>query len=320
MRKVLLTRRLPEFAMQEMRKFSVTVHSGKIPMPRKTLISEARDADGIICFPYDKIDREVIDAAPNLKAISTYSVGFDHIDIKHARKLGIRVGYTPDVLTDATAELTMALILDLTRRVTEGDRIIRRGGWRHIYGPYEYLGADIMGRKLGILGLGRIGGAVARRASAFGMNIIYCNRSRADRAKEAALGARYVKFDDLITQSDILSLHVPHTAETDGIINLALMKKMKETAFLINTSRGRIIREGDLVRALRGKVIAGAGLDVFESEPIRKNHPLCGLDNVVLAPHIGSSTEETRRRMAAVAVRNLKLGMAGKKPAFSVGD
>ena len=288
-------------------------------MPKSELISKIKDVEGIICFPYDRIDKEVMDSAPNLKVISTYSVGFDHIDTEYAKKQKIRVGYTPEVLTDATAELAMTLMMDILRRASEGDRIIRKGGWKQIYGAYDYVGVDIKGKTLGILGLGRIGEGVAKRASAFDMKIIYHNRTRLSKSKENKLKAKYVKFEDLISKSDVLSLHVPHTKDTDKIINLALMKKMKKTSYLINTARGKIINEKDLVVALKQKIIAGAGLDVFETEPIGKNHPLNKLENVVLAPHIGSSTKETREKMAEITVKNLKLGISNKKPIYSVG-
>jgi len=319
-KKILLTRKIHPFAIRELRaEFSVRIHSGGIPMPKDELISAIRDAEGIICFPYDTIDGEVIDAAPKLRVISTYSVGFDHIDVEHAKRRRIRVGYTPEVLTDATAEMTMALMLDVLRRATEGDRIIRSGGWRQIYGAYDYVGVDVRGKTLGILGLGRIGEGVAKRAAAFDMKIIYHNRTRLSKSRESRLGARYVKFGDLVAKSDVLSLHVPHTEQTDRLIDLPLMKKMRRTAYLINTARGRIVNEGDLVRALERKIIAGAGLDVFESEPIPGSHPLSRLDNVVLAPHIGSSTRETREKMAEIAVKNLKRGIVGRKPVYSVG-
>ena len=317
---MLLTRGIHRSALRDLRgEFSLRIHSGEIPMPRGELISKIRDADGLICFPYDRIDGEVMDAGPRLRAISTYSVGFDHIDIQHAKRRGIRVGYTPGVLTDATADLAMALMLDVMRRVSEGDRIIRGGGWKQIYGAYDYVGRDLGGKTLGILGMGRIGEAVARRASAFGMRIAYHSRTRLPRTREAGLKARFVGLDGLIAGSDVLSLHVPHTAETDSMINLAALRRMKRTAFLINTARGRIVDEGGLVTALRGRMIAGAGLDVFRSEPVGAGHPLIGMDNVVLAPHIGSSTAETRERMSEITVENLRLGISGRKPAHSVG-
>lgn len=177
--KVLLTRKLHDFALKELKKHcSVEVYSGKIPMPKKMLIQKIKDKDGLICFPYDIVDKDVIESAKKLRAISTYSVGYDQIDVKAAKKRKIRIGYTPEVLTEATADLTFSLILDLLRRVTEGDRIIRKGEWRQIYGPYDYVGVDLAGKTLGILGLGRIGQAVAKRAAGFGMKVIYHNRNR----------------------------------------------------------------------------------------------------------------------------------------------
>lgn len=319
-KRILLTRRLHDFALKELRRhYSIKTHKGKIPMPKNTLIKEIKNADGLICFPYDTVDKDVIDAAPNLKTISTYSVGFDHIDLESATKRKIRVGYTPDVLTDATADLTVTLMLDLLRRVAEGDRIIRRGGWKQIYGAYDFVGVDINKKTLGILGMGRIGRAVAKRAQAFGMNIIYHNRNRLSKKIESSISAKYVSFDRLLRSSDVLSLHIPYNKDTHGIIQIDQLNKMKKSAFLVNTARGKAIRERDLVAALKKKTIAGAALDVFEGEPIGKNHPLARMENVVLAPHIGSSTKETREEMARLTVYNLNRGMAGKRPKYSVG-
>ncbi len=281
--------------------------------------NKIKTIDGLICFPYDKIDKKMMDLAANLKVISTYSVGFDHIDISHAIKKKIRVGYTPEVLTDATADLAFTLILDVMRRVSEGDKIIRSGKWRQIYGAFDYVGIDLQGKTLGILGLGRIGSTLAKRVKAFDMKIIYHNRKRVSKSKEKALGIKYVSQEKLFTQSDIISIHIPHTEQTDALFDSKVFKKMKKSAFLINTARGKIIKEKDLVSALKKKTIAGAGLDVFESEPIGKSHPLTKISNVVLAPHIGSSTKETREQMAKITVKNLNLGLSGKKPIYSVG-
>lgn len=315
-----LTRTLHEFALKELRKkYQIEIHSGKIPIPKNILKNKIKTIDGLICFPYDKIDKKMIDFAANLRVISTYSVGFDHIDISHAINKKIRVGYTPEVLTDATADLAFTLILDVMRRVSEGDKIIRRGEWRQIYGAYDYVGIDLQGKTLGILGLGRIGSTLAKRVKAFDMKIIYHNRKRVSKSKEKALGIKYVSQEKLFTQSDVISIHVPHTEQTDALFDSKVFKKMKKSAFLINTSRGKIIKEKDLVSALKKKTIAGAGLDVFESEPIGKNHPLTKIPNVVLAPHIGSSTKETREQMARITVKNLNLGLSGKKPIYSVG-
>jgi len=319
-RRVFLTRTLHDFALKELReKYQIEVHSGKIPIPKNILKNKIETIDGLICFPYDKIDKKMIDSATNLKVISTYSVGFDHIDINHAIKKKIRVGYTPEVLTDATADLAFTLILDVMRRVSEGDKIIRSGKWRQIYGAYDNLGIDLQGKTLGILGLGRIGSTLAKRVKAFDMKIIYHNRKRISKSREKTLGIKYVSQNKLITQSDVISIHVPHTEQTNELFDSKVFKKMKNTSFLINTARGKIIKEKDLVSALKKKTIAGAGLDVFESEPIGKNHPLTKISNVVLAPHIGSSTKETREQMAKITVKNLNLGLNGKKPIYSVG-
>ncbi len=319
-KRVFLTRTLHDFALKELKKkYQIEIHSGKIPIPRKKLYFKIEEIDGLICFPYDVIDSELIDRAKNLKVISTYSVGFDHIDTEHAKKRKIRVGYTPEVLNDATADLAFSLMLDVTRRVSEGDRIVRKGDWREIFGAYDYVGTDLQGKTLGIFGLGRIGSILARRAKSFDMKIIYHNRKQVSRTKEKTLGVKYVSFGKLISQSDVISIHVPHTNQTDQLFDKKIFQKMKNSAFLVNTARGKIINENDLIAALKKKIIAGAALDVFESEPIGKNHPFAKIQNITLAPHIGSSTKETRVKMAEITVKNLHLGINGKKPKFSVG-
>ncbi|HSD05369.1 MAG TPA: D-glycerate dehydrogenase [Nitrosopumilaceae archaeon] len=317
--KVLLTRTLPDFAISELRKhYDIEINHGKIPMPKSKLISKIRNKDGLICFPYDTIDAEVIDAAKNLRAISTFSVGYDHIDIRHAAKKGIVLGYTPEVLTRATADHTIALILSLLRKVVEGDRIIRQNKWKVIFGSYDFLGSDLSGKIIGIFGMGRIGKAVAKRAKGFEMDILYYNRHRLTKNEEKNLGIRYVSLKRLFEESDIVSIHTPYTKETHQIINLQFLKRMKKTAVLINTARGKIIKEKDLIFALQKKIIAGAALDVFQKEPIGKNHPLVRMKNVVLTPHIGSSTEETRRKMVEITVRNMILSLTGKNPIYIV--
>ena len=317
--KVLLTRKLHDFAITELKKrYDIEINYGKIPMPKKELLLKIRNKDGLICFPYDIIDSEVIDAAKNLKAISTYSVGYDQIDVKHATKKGIVVSYTPEVLTRTTADLTIALILDLLRRVVEGDRVIRHNKWKTIFGPYDFLGTDLYGKTLGIFGMGRIGKAVTKRAMGFEMNVLYHNRHRLSNSEEKNIGIKYVSLKRLFEESDIISIHAPYTKETHEIVNLQLLKRMKSTAFLINTARGKIIKEKDLIFALQKKIIAGAALDVFQKEPIDRKHPLVRMENVVLTPHIGSSTEETRRKMAEITVKNLILSLSGKKPIYAV--
>ena len=300
------------------KQYDIVVHSGKIPMPRRSMIQAINDVDGLICFPYDKIDREVIDAAKDLKVISTFSVGFDHIDVKYAIERQIRIGYTPDVLTNATADLTFGIMLDLLRRITEGDRVIRNNSWRTIYGPDEFLGTDLQSKTLGILGLGRIGSALAMRVKAFGMNTIYHNRVRLQPSKEKRYNSKYVSFSRLLKDSDIISIHVPHTTQTDRIFNMRVFKKMKSNAYLINTSRGKVVDEQDLIAALDQGTIAGAGLDVFEREPIISSR-LARMNNVVITPHIGSSTTDTRIKMAEIVLENLDRGIRGKRPVYSVG-
>jgi len=319
-KRVFLTRTLHDFALKELRKkYQIEIHSGKIPISKTKLRTKIEKVEGLICFPYDKIDSDLIDIAKNLKVISTYSVGFDHIDTQYAKKKKIRVGYTPEVLTDATADLAFSLMLDVLRRVSEGDRIVRNGKWRQIYGAYDYVGTDLQGKTLGIFGLGRIGSTLAKRAKSFDMKIVYHNRKPVSKNKEKLLGVKYVTLDKLITQSDIISIHVPHTKETNQLFDMKIFKKMKKSAFLINTARGKIVNEKDLIIALNKKIIAGAALDVYESEPISEKHPLTKIQNVVLAPHIGSSTKETRVKMAEITVKNLNLGINGKKPIYSVG-
>lgn len=319
-KRVFLTRTLHDFALKELKKrYQIEIHLGKIPISKTKLRSKIENVEGLICFPYDKIDSDLMDIAKNLKVISTYSVGFDHIDTQYAKKKKIRVGHTPEVLTDATADLAFSLMLDVLRRVSEGDRMIRNGKWRQIYGAYDYVGIDLQGKTLGIFGLGRIGSTLARRAKSFDMKIIYHNRKPVSKNKEKLLGVKYVTLDKLITQSDVISIHVPHTKETNQLFNMKIFKKMKKSAFLINTARGKIVNEKDLITALNKKIIAGAALDVYELEPISKKHPLTKIQNIVLAPHIGSSTKETRAKMAEITIKNLNLGINGKSPIYSVG-
>ena len=318
--KIFLTRTLHDFALKELKKkFQVEVHTGKIPIPKNSLKSKIKQVDGLICFPYDQINKEVIQSAKNLKVISTFSVGYDHIDTKFAKEKKIRVGHTPDVLTNATADMAFALMIDSLRRISEGDSIIRKQKWNQIYGASDYVGLDLQGKTLGIIGLGRIGKTFAKRAKAFDMKIIYHNRKQISKTDEKKLGVKYTTFNKLITQSDIISIHVPHTDETNQMFNMKIFRKMKKTSFLINTSRGKVVNEKDLVIALKQKIIGGAGLDVFETEPISKNHQFLKLENVVLAPHVGSSTKETRTKMAKITVKNLILGIKGKKPIYSIG-
>ena len=276
-KKVLLTRPIHDFALRELKKkYRVVVHNGVAPIPARTLKTQIADVDGLVCFPYDSITQDVMDSAKNLKVISAFSVGLDHIDIKYAKERRIRVGYTPNVLTDSTADMAFALLLDVTKRISEGDRVVRNGRWRQVYGPTDHLGVDLQGKTLGILGLGRIGSTVARRAQAFDVKVAYHNTRRLSRDREQALQVRYRSFDRLIAESDFISIHVPHTEQTDSLFDRDVFARMKDTAFLINTARGKIVNQRDLADALRKGVIAGAGLDVFEDEAYRtEGQPAC---------------------------------------------
>ena len=316
---VLVTRRLHKSALDNLeKKCNVFLHTGKIPIPKKNLINKIKNMDGLICHPYDLVDREVLENAKNLKVISTFSVGFDHIDIDFAKSQKIKIGYTPEVLTNATAELTIGLILDTLRRISEGDRIIRNKKWNQIFGAYDYTGTEVSGKTIGIIGMGRIGREVAKKANGLGMNVIYHNRKPISKKNEKMLRVKYVSENMLYRNSDIISLHVPYNKNTHHLMNSKIFKKMKKTSFLINTSRGKIVNEKQLVTALMKKEIQGAGMDVYESEPIQKNNPLLKLENVVLAPHVGSSTNETREKMSDITVENLILALEGKKLLYSV--
>ena len=252
------------------KKCNITLHTGKIPMPKKILVSKIKNADGLVCHPYDTVDKDVISNGKNLKAISTFSVGFDHIDVKFAKEQGIKIGFTPEVLTNATAELTIGLVLDLLRRISEGDRIIRHKKWNQIYGAHDYTGVEISGKTIGIMGMGRIGREVAKKATGLGMNVIYHSRNRISKNIESRLKAKYVSASILYQKSDIISLHIPYSKDTHHLMNSKKFQKVKKTSFLINTSRGKIVNEKDLAIALKKKQIRGAGVDVYELDHQRE--------------------------------------------------
>ena len=260
----------------------------------------------------------MIQAAKNLRIISTFSVGFDHIDIDFARSQGIKIGYTPEVLTNATAELTIALILDVMRRVTEGDRLIREKRWKQVFGANDYTGVEVSGKTIGILGIGRIGKEVAKKANGLGMKVVYHSRRPISKNLEKRLNVKYLSENKLFENSDVVSLHIPYSKDTHHKIDSKIFKKMKDTSFLINTARGKIVNEKHLITALKKKQIQGAGIDVYELEPIETKSQLLKLENVVLSPHIGSSTEETRYKMSDITVKNLISGLEGKKLLYSV--
>ena len=279
--------------------------------PREVLLREARDTHGIFALITDRIDAELMDAAPQLKVISNMAVGYDNIVVKEATARKIPVGNTPGVLTETTADLTWALMLGGARRMGESIDYIKQGQWK-TWKPFELLGADVHGKTLGIVGMGRIGAAVARRARGFDMRVIYYNRRR-NPEFEAALGAHHVSLDELLAQSDFVSLNAPLTEQTRYIINAETLKLMKRTAILVNTSRGGTVDPKALYEALKNGTIAYAALDVTEPEPIGADYPLLSLPNCIIIPHLGSSTIETRMKMATMAARNLIAGVKGQR-------
>ena len=315
--KVFVTREIPEKGLNIiLERFDAKVWREYTPPPKEVIIEEAKDVDALVTLLTDKIDKEVLDVAKNLKIIAQYAVGYDNIDVEECTRRGIYVTNTPEVLTEATADFTWALILAVARRVVEADKFVRSGGWeksRTGWHPKMLLGTDIHGKTLGIIGLGRIGTAVARRAKGFNMKIIYYSRSRKENI-EKELGLKFVDFDTLLREADFVSIHVPLTEETYHMIGERELKLMKNTAFLINTSRGKVIDEKALYKALKEKWIAGAALDVFEEEPTPANNPLLELENIVVAPHIASATHETRLRMAEMVAQNLIAYFEGKIP------
>ncbi|MFZ9040086.1 MAG: 2-hydroxyacid dehydrogenase [Ilumatobacteraceae bacterium] len=316
--RIVVTGRIPEAGSALLRGAGeVWSWDSEDPIPTDVRDREVATADAVVTLLTDRVDAAFLDAAPRVRIVANVAVGFNNIDVAACRERGVIVTNTPDVLTDATADLAMALILMSTRRLGEGERLIRSGTpWK--WGMFMMLGAGLQGRTLGIVGFGAIGRALATRARAFGMEIVYHGRRAADPADEQALGARRSSFDDLLGESDVVSLHCPYTPETHHLVDARALGTMKPSAFLVNTARGPVVDEAALAAALRDGTIAGAGLDVFEHEP--EVHPgLLGLDNVVLVPHLGSATVETRSAMAELAARNVVAVLAGRAPLTPVG-
>lgn len=318
MSRIVVSGRLPEPAR------SVLESAGETWMwdhpdtaPADTLLAQLSDAEALVAV-FSRVDRELLDAAPQLRVVANAAVGYDNIDVAACTARGIRVTNTPGVLTDATADVAFGLLLSVTRRLGEAERLLR-SGIRFRWGFETLLGTGLQGRRLGVVGLGEIGAAVARRARAFGMSVVYCNRRPVAPAVAAELSARLVALDELLATSDVVSLNCPYTPETHHLIDAAALARMRPHAFLINTARGKIVDEDALVEALRAGTIAGAGLDVFEHEP--DVHPgLLELENVALAPHIGSATVETRTAMAVLAARNAVAVLAGDEPPTPVNS
>jgi glyoxylate reductase len=318
---VYITRNLPSPGIELLESVcDVEMNPEDTPPKRETLVAKTRAADGILCLLTDRIDADLLASASTLKVVSSMSVGYDHIDVEAATRRGIYVTYTPGVLTDATADFAWTLLMAVARRVVEADNYLRAGEWKIQWSPTQFLGAGLAGKTLGIVGFGRIGQAVAQRAKGFKMRILYFSRTRAHLRKEKELKMEFVSFQNLLKESDFVTIHVPLSKETRHLIGENQLKQMKRSAYLINTSRGAVVDQLALARALREGWIAGAGLDVFEKEPIDPNDPLIDLTNVVLAPHIGSATVEARSKMAEVASENLLSILRGEPPEFLVNQ
>ncbi len=314
---VFVSRIIPEQGLEKIRAAcEVIVWQDELPPPYEVLCREAAAADGLLCLLTDRIDAALIRAArPRLRVISQMAVGFDNVDVQAATEAGIPVGHTPGVLTDTTADFAFALLMAAARRISEAERFVRAGRWR-TWGPTLLMGQDIHGSTLGIIGMGRIGQAMARRAGGFGMRVIYVDQH--DIPAAAELGAVRVSFDQVLAESDFLSLHTPLTAETVHLIDARALKRMKPTAVLINTARGPVVDPDALYDALVRGDIAYAALDVTEPEPIPMDSPLLTLDNCLIVPHIASSSTACRGKMALMAAENLLAGLAGERLPYCV--
>jgi glyoxylate reductase len=309
---VYVTRMIPPEGIDLLKKHcNVEINGEDRPLKRDELLKNVKGKDGILCLLTDRIDGEVFDTALTAKGFANYAVGFDNIDVEEATKRRIPISNTPGVLTDATAEMAWALLFAVCRRVVESDRFMRTGEWGG-WGPLQFIGGDVTGKTLGIIGAGRIGTAMALKSKGFAMKVLYAD-AVTNEVLEKEVGARKVSFEQLIKQADYVSLHVPLLPETRHLINGEVLRKMKPTAYLINTSRGPVVNEAELVAALREGEIAGAAIDVYEFEP-RMVAGLTDLDNVVITPHTASATTDARTNMAVKAANNLLAMLKGKRP------
>ncbi len=310
--RVFVTRIILESGLELVRNFcEAEVWPDELPPNRQEILRGVRGVDGLLCLLTDRIDSEIMETAgPQLKIISNHAVGVDNVDVAAATARGVPVGNTPGILTDATADMTFALLLAAARRVVEGDRLVKAGGWK-TWGPGFMLGADLAGATLGIVGFGRIGRAVARRASGFGMRILFTDPSQV--MPEPVVSAVQVDLHTLLKESDFVSLHIPLTDQTRGLINADTLRLMKPTAVLVNTSRGPVVDQEALFDALSAKHIFAAALDVTVPEPLPPNHPLLSLDNCIIVPHIASASWQSRQRMSRMAAENLIAGLKGER-------
>ncbi|MDC3417844.1 2-hydroxyacid dehydrogenase [Aquibacillus salsiterrae] len=314
MKKIYITRKIPEERIQPFsEKYAIEMwpHEHQ-PIDQDTLNRKIAEADGLLTLLTDPVNEETLSSASNLKVIANLAVGFDNIDITAAKKRNIIVTNTPNVLTETTADLTFALLLSTARRIVEAQKFVEEGKWEN-WSPYLLAGSDIYQKTIGIVGMGRIGEAVAKRAAGFGMKILYHNRSRKERA-EKQLGVRYVEFDELLKTSDFVVCLVPFTPKTKRMFGAKAFHMMKQSAIFINVSRGQNVDEHALYHALVNGEIKGCGLDVFEQEPIKKDHPLLQLDQVVCLPHIGSASIATRTTMIDLCLENIDFVLSGLSP------
>ncbi|HEY9527794.1 MAG TPA: D-glycerate dehydrogenase [Anaerolineales bacterium] len=310
--KVFVTRLIPEKGLEVVRDFcDVDLWAEELPPRREDLVEHIRGVDGLLCLLTDKIDGEVMDkAGPQLKVISNHAVGFDNIDVAAATARRIPVGNTPDVLTDATADFAFALMMAVARRIPESERYVHAGKWK-TWGPMTLLGVDIQGATLGLVGFGRIGKAVARRAVGFDMRVIYYDPS--EKKPNPDLNAMPVDFETLLRESDFISLHTPLTPDTRYLIDAEALLKMKPNVVLVNTARGPIVDPQALYEALKENRIFGAGLDVTDPEPLPLDSPLLTLDNIVVVPHVASASTTSREQMSWMAAQNLVAGLKGER-------
>ena len=312
--RVFVARRLPDEGLDLVRSAcDVDLWDGDLPPPRDELLRRVAGVDGALTLLTDKVDDEFLDAAgPQLRVVSNYAVGFDNVDVAACAKRGVKVGNTPGVLTETTADLAWALLMAAARRLPEGDHYVRAGKWK-TWGPMLLMGPDVHGATLGIIGFGRIGQAVARRARGFGMRVLYHDPHRVSPSVEAEYGAEFRTLEGILPEADFVTLHVNLSPETKGLINAERLGWMKRTAILVNTSRGPVVDSMALVGALRDGVIAAAALDVTDPEPLPADHPLVGLDNCLVVPHIASASRATRGKMAEMAAANLLAGVRGQR-------
>jgi glyoxylate reductase len=309
--RVYVTRVIPDQGLDLVREFcDATIWPEELPPPRDVILRETRDADGLLSLLTDPVDGELMDACPRLRVVSNFAVGFDNLDVPAATERGIVMGNTPGVLTETTADFAFALLMASARRIVEGVEYVRADRWK-TWGPMLLMGHDVHGATLGLIGLGRIGAEMARRATGFSMRVLYYDVFRREDL-EQSLGIQYAPMDDVLSRADFVSVHTPLTPETRHLMNAERFATMKRDAILINTSRGPVVDTEALVEALRSGVIGGAALDVTEPEPLPADHPLVHMPNCLIVPHIASASKSTRGQMAEIAARNLIEGLKGE--------